>query len=117
MRTIPLKAGSNGRELSEIRSIFVQGVSEHCQLTARIDGIDGGFLFGNARLGVLALGLIHFPFLLGTVPVHGGLTPVQTNCSIVYLGCEITPGLFGEGLVTLTPGVVGWKTPRPCCYI
>ena len=63
-------------------------------------------------LGVLALGLIHFPFLSGTVLVGGGLALVHTNYSIVYSSCEITPGLFGEGLVTLT---LGWwvKIPSP----
>jgi len=28
---------------------FRMVLSEHCQLTARIDGIDRDFLFGNAR--------------------------------------------------------------------
>ena len=61
---------------------------------------------------VLALGLIHFPFLLGTIPLCGGLAPAHTNCSIIYSGCKIIPGLFGEGLVTLT---LGWwvKIPSP----
>ena len=55
-RKIPLNAGSNGRELSEIRSIFERGQSEHCQLTARIDGIDRAFLFGNGVAPGLAPG-------------------------------------------------------------
>ena len=48
-RTIPLNAATNGQQLNELRSIFVRVPSEHCQLTARIDGIDRDFLFGNAR--------------------------------------------------------------------
>jgi len=47
-RTIPLKTATNGQQLNELRSIFVRVPSEHCQLAARIDGIDRGFLFGNA---------------------------------------------------------------------
>jgi hypothetical protein len=35
---------------------FRPGQSEQCQLTARIDGIDRAFLFGNARLPPLAFG-------------------------------------------------------------
>jgi len=51
---IPLNVASNGRELSEKCLIFALGESEHSQLTARIDGIDRAFLFGNARHLVLA---------------------------------------------------------------
>ena len=51
-REIPLKTGSNGQELSEQCSIFVRGVSEHCQLILQIDGSDWNFLFGNAHVQV-----------------------------------------------------------------
>jgi len=50
---IPLNAALSGPELSEKCSIFALGKSEHSQLTARIDGIDRAFLFGNARHPVL----------------------------------------------------------------
>ena len=57
MRSIPLNAASNGRELSSKCSILALGESEYHQLTARVDRIDGTFLFGNARLPLSALGL------------------------------------------------------------
>ena len=48
-RAIPLNATSNRRGLSEICSIFVGAPSEHCQLTARIDGIDRDDLLRFSR--------------------------------------------------------------------
>ena len=57
---IPLNAASSGRELSEICSVFALGQSEHRHLTARIDGIDRAFLFGNAWLPLLAKSLSSF---------------------------------------------------------
>ena len=50
------------------------------------------------------------PFLsqLGTTQVREGLSLVCINFSIVCLGFVTTLGSFGEGFVTLTPGVVGW---------
>ena len=103
-QSIPLNAALNGRELSEIHAIFGRSVSEHPQSAAQIDGIDRDFLFGNAWQGVLVLGLIHFPFLLGTVQVSEGRALICINYSIVYLGFVTTLGSFGEGLVTLTLG-------------
>ena len=45
MRSIPLNPRSNGWELSELCLIFVLAKNEHCQLTARLDGlIDISFL-------------------------------------------------------------------------
>ena len=106
-REIPLNAASNGRELSEICSIFGRSESEHPQSAARIDGIDGGFLFGNARPPCSHSGCSPFPSCLGTTQVRQGLALVYTNHCIICLEFETTPGSFGEGLVTLTPGVVG----------
>ena len=62
---------------------------------------------------LLARGFTPFPSRLGTFQVSEGLALVHTNYWIVYLEFETTLGWFGEGLVTLTPGVVGWKSP-PC---
>ena len=45
-----------------------------------------------------------FPSQLGATQVGWGLALVCTNYSIVYLGFMTTLGLFGERLVTLTPG-------------
>ena len=70
MRKIPLNAASNGQELSEIRSIFERGQSEHCQLTARIDGIDRTCLFGNGAASGLAPGCTPFPSRLGPPQVR-----------------------------------------------
>ena len=62
---IPLKVGSNGRELSEQCSIFVWGVSEHCQLIPRIDGIDWNFLFGNVCVQVARVRIHPLPLTFG----------------------------------------------------
>ena len=114
--SIPLKTGSNGQELSEIRSIFVRDVSEHCQLTVWIDGIDRNFLFGNGRPPCSHPGSSPFPSFLGATQVSQGLALVHTNCYIVYLDFETTLGRFGEGFVSLTPGWWGGKTPYCSCY-
>ena len=57
---------------------------------------------------MLAHRLTPFPSQLGTIQVSWGLDLVSINYAIVYLGFVTTLGSFGECLVTLTPGVVGW---------
>ena len=57
---------------------------------------------------MLAHRLTPFPSQLGTIQVSWGLDRVSINYAIVYLGFVTTLGSFGEGFVTLTPGVVGW---------
>ena len=86
MCEIPLKTGSNGRELSKQCLIFVRGMSEHCQLIPQIDGSDWNFLFGNARR------FTPFPSCLGTIQVSEGSALMHTNYCITYLGFEITLG-------------------------
>ena len=71
---------------------------------------------GTHMNNLLARGFTPFPSRLGATQVSQGLALVYINYSTVYLGFETTLGWFGEGLVTLTPGVVGWKTPYCACY-
>jgi len=66
--------------------------------------IDRAFLFGNARHPSSRLGCTPFLSCLGLPQVSGGLSPLHTNYYIIYLGAETTPGSFGEGPATLTPG-------------
>jgi len=68
-RTIPLKAVTNGQQLNELCLIFVRVPSEHCQLSARIDGIDRGFLFGNAAAELSPPGRHPLPLTFGN---HSG---------------------------------------------
>jgi hypothetical protein len=44
---------------------FRPGAKRACQLTARIDGIDRDFLFGNARPPLLAPGMQLLPLVFG----------------------------------------------------
>jgi hypothetical protein len=85
-RTIPPNATLNGQKSSEICSIFALGLSLHCQLTARIDGIDRDFLFGNARFPSSRLGCSPFPSRLGTLQVSRALALIHTNYYVMYLG-------------------------------
>ena len=66
-------AASNGSESSSQCLIFVLGQSELRQLTARVDRIDQGFHFWNARLPCSRPGCSPFPLRLGTTQVSGGL--------------------------------------------
>ena len=75
-RTIPLKTATNGQQLNELRSIFVRVPSEHCQLSARIDGIDRGFLFGNARGTRARPGLHPLALAIGGHTGKIGLSPL-----------------------------------------
>ena len=70
-------------------------------------GLIGISFLGTLAINLLARGFTPFPSRLGATQVSQGLALVYINYSIVYLGSETTPGSFGEGLVTLTPGVVG----------
>src|ERR1700684_4721704 len=85
-RSIPPNATSNKRKSSEICSIFALGSSLHCQLTARIDGIDRDFLFGDARFSQLTPGCSPFPSCLGPLQVIMALTLIHTNYYVMYLG-------------------------------
>ena len=69
------------------------------------------FPFWERAWRLLAPRFTPFPSYLGLTQVSWGLALSYTNHSIVYLGFETTLGRFGEGLVTLTPGVVGWQNP------
>lgn len=60
-QSIPLNAILSERELSKKCSILPWD----CQLTARIDGIDGSFLFGNAQFSQFATGVQHLPLAFG----------------------------------------------------
>ena len=53
----PAKRGLERMRIELAVLDFRPGQSEHFRLTAPIDGIDRTFLFGNARLALLALGL------------------------------------------------------------
>jgi len=57
-----------------------------CQLTARIDGIDRDFLFGNVRLPLFARGCRHSPSCFGVIQVSEGLALIINNYSDIYLG-------------------------------
>jgi hypothetical protein len=88
---------------------FRPGAKRACQLTARIDGIDRAFLFGNARLPCSRQGCSPFPSHLGTVLVSWGLALVRTDHFIAYLGIDTAPESSGAGPVTPTPSGVGRK--------
>jgi hypothetical protein len=83
---------------------FRPGAEQACQLTARIDGIDRAFLFGNARLPCSHQGCSPFPSRPGSILVSWGLALVCTNYFIVYLGIDTIPVSSGTGSATLTPG-------------
>ena len=114
-RAIPLNAASNGRELSEICSIFGRSESDHPQSTTRIDGIDRDFLFGNTRPPCSHSGCNPFPSRLGTTQVRQGLALVYTNYYIVYLGFKTPLGLPSMSLGALTSrvGQGGVQIPSP----
>jgi len=111
IREIPLNAPLNGRELSEICLIFVRVPGEHCQLTARIDGIDRDFLFGTRAVPGLAPGCSPFPSRLGATQVSRGLALRYTNYYNVYLGFDTAFVLSGASPVTLTPRGGGRNPP------
>ena len=81
----------NGQELGKLCLIFGQGESEHCQLIARIDGIDRDFLFGNGAATGLALGCRPFPSLPGATQVSRGLALLYIAFNNMYLGFETAP--------------------------
>jgi len=54
---------------------FRTASSEHCQLTARIDGIDREFLFGNARGTRARTGLQLLPLAIGDHTGELGFNP------------------------------------------
>ena len=58
---------------------FRPGARRACQLIARIDGIDGTFLFGNGAATQLAPRVHPFASRLGATQVSWGLAPVYTN--------------------------------------
>jgi hypothetical protein len=87
---------------------FRPGAKRACQLTARIDGIDRAFLFGNARLPCSHLGCSSFPSYFGTTQVSRGLALVDTNYFIIYLGFETIFGSPGTSPGTLTSWVGVW---------
>ena len=58
---------------------------------------------------MLALGCIPFPSRLGTTQVSRGLAPLGIDQINIRLDFETTPGPFGGGLFTLTPGWAGRK--------
>ena len=100
-QSIPLNAAWNGWELSPQCSIFALAHTEHCQLTARVDGIDRAFLFGNTRLSLLAPGLAHSHSCLGTLQVSRGLALFYNWTIDLYLGPDTTLVLSGASPVTL----------------
>jgi len=55
---------------------FRTASSEHCQLTARIDGIDRDFLFGNACGTRARPGLQPLPLAIGGRTGKLGLSPL-----------------------------------------
>jgi hypothetical protein len=103
-RSIPLKTTRNGQELSELCSISSQGEGEHCQLIARIDGIDRDFLFGNGAATGLALGCSPFPSCPGVTQVSRGLALLYTTSTNMCLGFDTAPVSPGASPGTPTPG-------------
>ena len=64
--------------------------------------------------GTLARAGAHpFPIAFGGHTGGLGFNPIISNHYIVYLGLVTTPGSFGGGLATLTPGG-GVQIPSPC---
>ena len=70
-------------------------------------GLIGISFLGIHTNNLLMCGFTPFPSCLGATQVSRALAFLYTNYSIVYLEFETTLGWFGEGLVTLTPRVVG----------
>ena len=87
--------------MSEKRSIFALVLTWDCQLIARIDGIDGNFLFGNLQSPQPATGVQHPPSCLGVFQVSRARALVHTNCFIMYLGLVTHFGSPGTSLGTL----------------
>ena len=79
--------------------------AEHCQLTR------SGFLFGNARLPLLASGS---PFALRLVASQftGGLASMGVYSTNIYLGYETLFGSPGAGPVILSSWGEGWGNDR-----
>jgi hypothetical protein len=107
----PAKRGPKRTGIELAMLDFRPGAKRACQLTARIDGIDRAFLFGNARLPCSCQGCSLFPSRLGTIVVSWGLALIGTNYFIAYLGIDTAPESSGAGPVTPTPGGVGRKPP------
>jgi hypothetical protein len=83
----------------------------------RADQLDRSDLpFWERVASMLVHGLTLFPSQLGTTQVSWGLALICTNHCIIYLEFETTLRWFGEGLVTLTPGWWGDKTPHHSSY-
>ena len=83
---------------------FCPGGKRASQLTARIDGIDRTFLFGNGAASGVRPRCSPFPSCLGAAQVSWGLALLLIYYSNIYLEFKTTPGSFGESLATLTPG-------------
>ena len=88
--------------------------SEHCQLIARIDGIDGNFLFRNGMATGLTLGPSPFLSHLGATQVSQGLALLYIMSTNMYLGFDTILVSSGVSLVTLTSGGGGKKMLVAC---
>ena len=93
---------------------FCPGGKQASQLTARIDGIDRTFLFGNGAASGVRPRCSPFPSCLGATQVSWGLALLLIYYSNMYLKFKTTPGSFGESLATLAPGF-GGKKPLISC--
>ena len=80
------------------------------QPTARIDGIDRAFLFGNAWSSGPRQGCTPFSSRLEDIRVSRGLALLYILSTNIYLGVKATPGSYDEGTITLTPG---WRIEIP----
>ena len=94
--------------------IFSQAESEHSQLIARIDGIDGNFLFGNSAATGLALGPSPFLLHLGGTNVSQGLALLYIMSNNMYLGFDTSLVSSGASPVTFTSGGGGKKMLFAC---
>ena len=86
---------------------FCPGGKRALQAHRRLIGLIGTSFLGTCICRLLMRGFTSFPSRLGIIQVSEGLALTYINHYIVYLGFETTLGWFGEGLVTLTHGVVG----------
>ena len=93
---------------------FCPGGKQASQLTARIDGIDRTFLFGNGAASGVHPRCSPFPSCLGATQVIWGLALLLIYYSNMYLKFKTTPRSFGEGLATLTPGLGGINLLTVC---
>jgi len=75
----PAKRDAKRTRIEQDMLNFRPWAKRACQLTARIDGIDGDFLFGNGRHPPLARECSPFPSCLGTTQVCEGLALAQAN--------------------------------------